>query len=171
VVYLKVRDDVIQDAAYFSDSLGGLIHAYGSVLTEMVKGKTIREALWIRPQNISRALQRSETGYVDWFKKPLVEAINNYNVYRSAPWEKPYERSANVQGSSSLFQIFSDVPFRLLSNKLTTVRHSGSTYSPAFSLRLLWRNILAPGPYRHSLLSGLPNHRSFVWKTRHPSHR
>lgn len=92
VLYLKVRDDVIQDVSYFSDSLGGLIHAYGSTLTETVKGKIIREALWIRPEDISSSLQLPETGYGDWFKKVLIEAINDYNVYRSAPWKKPYEK-------------------------------------------------------------------------------
>jgi len=38
-IYLKIKDDVIQKASYFADSLGGLIHAYGSTLTEIVKGK------------------------------------------------------------------------------------------------------------------------------------
>ena len=92
VIYLKVRGDTIQKASYFSDSLGGLIHAYGSALTEMIKGKTISEALWIRPEDISRALDLPETGFGNWFKKALIEAINDYNTYRSAPWKKPYER-------------------------------------------------------------------------------
>ena len=92
VIYLKVRGDTIQKASYFSDSLGGLIHAYGSALTEMIKGKTISEALWIRPEDISRALDLPETGFGNWFKKALIEAINDYNRYRSAPFKKPYER-------------------------------------------------------------------------------
>jgi len=92
MIYIKVRNDVIQDASYFSDSLGGLIHAYGSALTEMIKGKTLRETLWIRPEEVSRALDLPETGFGNWFKKTLIEAINEYNVYKSAPWKKPYQR-------------------------------------------------------------------------------
>jgi NifU-like protein involved in Fe-S cluster formation len=91
VIYIKVSDDTIQKSSYFSDSLGGLIHAYGSALTEMVKGKTIREALLIRPEDISGSLGLSETEYGNWFKKTLLAAINDYNVYKSAAWKRLYE--------------------------------------------------------------------------------
>ena len=91
-IYLKIKYDVIQKASYFSDSLGGLIHAYGSILIEMVKQKTIREALWIQPEDISASLDLPETGFGAWFKGALVEAINNYNIYKSAPWKKIYEQ-------------------------------------------------------------------------------
>jgi len=91
-IYLKIKDDVIQKASYFSDSLGGLIHAYGSTLTEIVKQKTIREALWIQPEDISASLDLPETGYGAWFKKALIEAINDYDTYKSAPWRKIYEQ-------------------------------------------------------------------------------
>jgi len=90
-IYLKFQGDTIHKASYFSDSLGGLIHAYGSALTEMIKGKTIREALWIRPEDISRSLDLPETGFGKWFKQALIEAINDYGKYRGAPWKKPYE--------------------------------------------------------------------------------
>jgi NifU-like protein involved in Fe-S cluster formation len=92
VIYIKVSDDTIQRSSYFSDSLGGLIHAYGSALTEMIKGKTIREVLLIRPEDISGSLGLSETEYGSWFKKTLVEAINDYNVYKSAAWKRLYEK-------------------------------------------------------------------------------
>jgi nitrogen fixation NifU-like protein len=91
VIYIKVKDDTIQEGSYFSDSLGGLIHAYGSALTEMIKGKTIREALWIRPEDISGVLGLSETGYGNWFLKTLVEAINDYNLYKATPWKRLYQ--------------------------------------------------------------------------------
>ena len=91
-IYLKIKDDVIQKASYFSDCLGGLIHAYGSALTQMVKGKTIKEALWIRPEDISASLDLPETGYGAWFKGALVVAVNNYSTYRSAPWKRIYEQ-------------------------------------------------------------------------------
>jgi hypothetical protein len=47
--------------------------------------------LWIRPEEISEALDLPETGYGDWFKKTLLEAANNYNVYKAAPWKKLYD--------------------------------------------------------------------------------
>ena len=91
-IYLKIKDDVIEKASYFSDSLGGLIHAYGSALTEIVKGKTIRESLWIQPEDVSASLDLPETGFGAWFKGALVEAIHDYNIYKSAPWKKMYEQ-------------------------------------------------------------------------------
>jgi len=91
-IYLKVREDKIWKATWFATGIGGLITAYASALTEMVKGKTIREALWIQPEAISASLDLPETGYGAWFKRALVEAINNYNIYKSAPWKKMYEQ-------------------------------------------------------------------------------
>jgi NifU-like protein involved in Fe-S cluster formation len=90
-IYLKVKEDKIWKATWFSTGIGGLITAYGGALTEMVKGKTIREALWIRPEAISASLDLPETGFGAWVKRALVEAINNYNTYKSAPWKKIYE--------------------------------------------------------------------------------
>jgi len=89
-IYLKVMDDEIWKATWFATGIGGLITAYGGAVTEMVKGITIREALWIRPEDISASLDLPETGYGAWFKGALLEAINNYNAYKSAPWKKIY---------------------------------------------------------------------------------
>jgi NifU-like protein involved in Fe-S cluster formation len=91
-IYLKVREGKIWKATWFSTGIGELITAYGSALTEMVKGKTIREALWIRPEEISASLDLPETGFGVWVKGALLEAINNYNIYKSAPWTKIYEQ-------------------------------------------------------------------------------
>lgn len=91
-IYLKVRENNIWKATWFATGIGGLITAYGSALTEMVKGKTIREALCIRPEDISASLDLPETGFGAWVKRALVEAINNYNAYKSAPWKKIYEQ-------------------------------------------------------------------------------
>ena len=91
-IYLKVREDKIWKATWFATGIGGLITAYGSALTEMVKGKTTREALWIRPEDISASLDLPETGFGAWVKGALVQAIYNYNTYKSAPWKKIYEQ-------------------------------------------------------------------------------
>ena len=57
-----------------------------------MKGKTIRESLWIQPEDVSASLDLPETGFGAWFKGALVEAINDYNIYKSAPWKKIYEQ-------------------------------------------------------------------------------
>jgi len=58
----------------------------------MVKGKTISEALRIQAEDISTSLDLHETGFGAWFTRTLVEAINNYNIYKSAPWKRMYEK-------------------------------------------------------------------------------
>ena len=62
-IYLKVREDKIWRATWFATGIGGLIAAYGSAPTEMVKGKTTREALGIRPEDISASLHLPESGF------------------------------------------------------------------------------------------------------------
>ncbi|MFP4640821.1 MAG: iron-sulfur cluster assembly scaffold protein [Dehalococcoidia bacterium] len=90
-IYVKVRNGKIWKASWFATTMGGLISAYGSALTEMVKGKTIQQALAIQPKDISGALGLPETGFGAWFKRGLVEAINNYNAYKLSPWKRTYE--------------------------------------------------------------------------------
>lgn len=91
-ICLKIRQDRIWKATWFSTGIGGLITAYGSTLTEMVKGKTISEALRIQAEDISASLDLPETGFGAWFKRALIEAINNYNIYKSTPWKRMYEQ-------------------------------------------------------------------------------
>lgn len=56
-VWLKVKDNVIQNATYLSDICIGAVSS-GSMLTEMVENRTIREALRISSDDILRALGR-----------------------------------------------------------------------------------------------------------------
>jgi nitrogen fixation NifU-like protein len=54
-VWLKVKDDVIRDVTYLSDICIGAVSS-GSMLTEMVENRTIREASRISSDDILRAL-------------------------------------------------------------------------------------------------------------------
>jgi len=54
-LYIKVRDDVIVDAKFKTFGCGAAI-ATSSMLTEIVKGKTIREALRISNKTVVEAL-------------------------------------------------------------------------------------------------------------------
>ncbi len=90
-IYVKVRNGKIQKVSWFATTMGGLISAYGSALTEIVKGKTVQQALAIQPKDISEDLGLPETGFGTWFKRGLVEAINNYNAYKLSPWKRAYK--------------------------------------------------------------------------------
>jgi len=93
-VWLKVKDNVIQNATYLSDICIGAVSS-GSVLTEMVKEKRITEALRILPDDILRALGGLPENFVHCAalaEMALKAAIRDYEAYKAAPWKRFYER-------------------------------------------------------------------------------
>jgi nitrogen fixation NifU-like protein len=93
-VWLKVKDDVIQKAAYLSDICIGAVSS-GSMLTEMVESRTIREALRISSDDILRALGGLPENFVHCAvlaEITLRAAIRDYKAYKGAPWKRLYEQ-------------------------------------------------------------------------------
>ncbi|MFO8100922.1 MAG: iron-sulfur cluster assembly scaffold protein [Dehalococcoidia bacterium] len=99
-LWLKVRynsgsnDNVLQDVKFLCDVCVGAVSA-GSMLTELIKGKTIREALTIGQDDILRNLGGLPDEFIhcaglaeDTFKA----AIKDYAVYKDAPWKRMYEQ-------------------------------------------------------------------------------
>jgi nitrogen fixation NifU-like protein len=54
-IWLGVREDVIKEATFWTDGCGTTIAA-GSMVTELAKGKTIREAMRITQKEVLEAL-------------------------------------------------------------------------------------------------------------------
>jgi nitrogen fixation NifU-like protein len=93
-VWLKVKDDVIQDVTYLSDICIGAVSS-GSMLTEMVENRTIREALRISSDDILRALGGLPENFVHCAalaEMTLKAAIRDYTAYKAAPWKRLYEQ-------------------------------------------------------------------------------
>jgi len=93
-VWLKVRDNVIQNATYVSDICIGAVSS-GSILTEMAKGKRIAEALGISSDDILRALGGLPKDFVHCAalaETALRAAIRDYSAYKAAPWKRLYGR-------------------------------------------------------------------------------
>jgi len=93
-VWLKLEDNVIENATFLSDICIGAVSS-GSMLTEMVKGKTITEALWISSDDILRALGGLPENLVHCAalaEMALKAAIKDYNVYKASPWKRFYQK-------------------------------------------------------------------------------
>ena len=93
-VWLRVKDSVIQNAKYVSDICIGAVSS-GSMLTEMVKGKRIIEALGVSSDDILRALGGLPENFVHCAtlaEMALKAAIRDYNAYKAAPWKRLYQQ-------------------------------------------------------------------------------
>jgi nitrogen fixation NifU-like protein len=93
-IWLKVLDDIIVQASFFTDGCGTSI-ASGSMVTELAKGKSITEAQKISQQNVLDALG----GLPDESKhcallaaNTLKEAVRDYLAMKREPWKKAYRK-------------------------------------------------------------------------------
>jgi nitrogen fixation NifU-like protein len=92
VIYVKVKGGRITNASFWTDGCGCSI-ASGSMVTELVKGKSVAEAHKITQQDISDALGgipehdlRCALLAVNTLKK----AIKDYLALRKEPWKRAY---------------------------------------------------------------------------------
>jgi nitrogen fixation NifU-like protein len=94
-ICLRVRNDRIIDAKYMTDGCGPVI-ACGSVLTEMVKGKTINEAMSFTEDDILVGLDGlpdSETHCATLAVSALKQALVDYLALRREPWKRTYRQT------------------------------------------------------------------------------
>ena len=95
-IWLKVKDGAIAQATFYTDGCGTTI-ASGSMVTEMVKGKSITEAQKISQQNVLDAIG----GLPDESKhcallaaNTLKEAVRDYLTTEREPWKKAYRKQS-----------------------------------------------------------------------------
>jgi len=93
-IWLGVREDVIKEATFWTDGCGTTIAA-GSMVTELAKGKTIREAMRITQKDVLDALgglpeesQHCALLVADTLK----EAVKDYLAYKNEPWKRAYQK-------------------------------------------------------------------------------
>jgi nitrogen fixation protein NifU and related proteins len=93
--WIKVNNNVIQKASYVSDVCIGSVTS-GSILAEMIKGKTIASALRISKDDILKELGGLPAQFVHCAKlakDTLNMAIIDYNSYKNTPWKRAYQKS------------------------------------------------------------------------------
>jgi nitrogen fixation NifU-like protein len=93
-IWLGVREDVIKEATFWTDGCGTTIAA-GSMVTELAKGKTIRETVRITQKDVLDALgglpeesQHCALLAADTLK----EAVKDYLAYKNEPWKRAYQK-------------------------------------------------------------------------------
>lgn len=97
-IWLRVKNDSISGATFMTDGCGTTI-ALGSMVTEMVKGKSVYQTLKIDQQDVLNALgglpeesQHCALLATDTLK----EAVRDYLAFRNAPWKRAYQQHKRV---------------------------------------------------------------------------
>jgi nitrogen fixation NifU-like protein len=93
-MWLKARDGIVKGVTFWTDGCGATI-ACGSMATELVKGKTLGEALAISAEVIARNLGGLPDDHIHCaglasltLKKAIVEYMN----LQKEPWKRAYKR-------------------------------------------------------------------------------
>jgi nitrogen fixation NifU-like protein len=97
-IWLKVRNGIIKQATFWTDGCGTTIAA-GSVVTELVKEKTIANALRISQQDVLDALGGlpEESIHCALLAANTVkEAAEDYLAIKNEPWKRAYRKTPRL---------------------------------------------------------------------------
>jgi nitrogen fixation NifU-like protein len=92
MIWLKVEDDQIQRATFWTDGCGTSIAA-GSITTEIATGKDVADALRIGQQDMLDALgglPEDSTHCALLAANTLKKALKDYLLLKKEPWKKAY---------------------------------------------------------------------------------
>jgi NifU-like protein involved in Fe-S cluster formation len=93
-IWLRVRNEVVTDSAFWTNGCAATI-ACGSMVTELVKGKTVTEALSLTAEDIARALVDLPEGNfhcAEFAAGTLRIALKDCLSTQQQPWKKLYRR-------------------------------------------------------------------------------
>lgn len=93
-VCLRIVHDRIREARFMTDGCGPVI-ACGSMMTGLVEGRTVNEAMALSEQDIMTGLDGlpdSETHCATLAVSALRQALADYLVLRREPWKKLYRQ-------------------------------------------------------------------------------
>jgi len=93
-IWLKVRDDIVVDSGFWTNGCAATI-ACGSMGTELVKGKSIAEALAVTAEDIARALVDLPEGNfhcAELAAGTLRIALKDCLSTLQQPWKKLYRK-------------------------------------------------------------------------------
>jgi nitrogen fixation NifU-like protein len=91
-MWLRVEGKVVVAATFATDGCGPTV-ACASLLTELVRGKTVTQALGISQQDVLDALGRLPEAHVHCallVVSTLKESIRDYLAFKKEPWKRAY---------------------------------------------------------------------------------
>lgn len=94
-IWLRVRGDVIEKATFWTDGCGTTIAA-GSMVTELVRDKTVADALKITQDTVLQALGGlpEESAHCALLAANTVkEAVRDYLTMKKEPWKRAYRKT------------------------------------------------------------------------------
>jgi nitrogen fixation NifU-like protein len=92
MIYLRTKNDNVENATFLTDGCGPSI-ASGSMTTELIKGKSIAEALRISQDDILNALgglPEESLHCALLAASALREAVKDYLAFKNEPWKRAY---------------------------------------------------------------------------------
>lgn len=93
-IWLKIRNDTISDAGFWTDGCAATI-ACGSMTVTLAEGKTVREAMKVRARDIADALDKLPEGNLhcaELAAETLRNALGDSLIVQKQPWKKLYRR-------------------------------------------------------------------------------
>lgn len=93
-IWLKIQGNTISDTGFWTDGCAATI-ACGSMAITMAEGKTIKEAMKVRAQDIARALEKLPEGNfhcAELAAETLRAALGDSLIVQKQPWKKLYRR-------------------------------------------------------------------------------
>ena len=93
-ICLRVSQDKILEARFMTDGCGPVI-ACGSMITELVKGRTVSEAMGLSEEDLMAALDGlpdAETHCAALAMSALKQALVDHLALRREPWKKTYRQ-------------------------------------------------------------------------------
>jgi nitrogen fixation NifU-like protein len=93
-IWLRVHHDRIQQATFWTDGCGTTIAA-GSMITELVKGKGVGQALGVAQQHVLDALGGLPEDSVHCAllaANTMHAAVRDYLIFRNEPWKRAYRK-------------------------------------------------------------------------------
>lgn len=93
-IWLRVRNDRIIQASFWTDACAATIASL-SMITELVRGRPVTEAMMIGSQDVLEALGGLPEGNVHCALQAtsvLKEALRDYRLIKKEPWKKTYRQ-------------------------------------------------------------------------------